>query len=374
MTKQNSRFGSFDTLKFIAVLLCTTIGHYYQFTPISYQRVCETGWMTAVVNFMEYITSKHTHSLMELLFLIGGFQIYIAYHDRIKEAKITFFEYFKKRVIRLYPPMIISVVVMSIGLILFEKLFSFEWRGVYFLFKAFVMSILGVQAWTSDVHVLNGPLWYLSVYILCIIVYYFIERFSDKYKAGIFPMFVPVIMALSHYFNPSVTFTFLNKDICRGFYGFFIGCILACAYRTFNRKQITIVSTVLILASIVLYTVFYEAYLVDETERAIITCLILYGPVILLLASYPALDRIIGCRPLAFLGKASFHLYCLNFPFLLWAMLIPSAFGYTLLYDSFYIYILFIIVQVVMSIALYYLIDKKLCPYLEKALNKTVDK
>ena len=370
MAGQAGRFKSFDTLKFIAVLLCTTIGHYFQFTQISYQPVCETRIMTAIVRFLEYLTSKHTHSLMELLFLVGGFQLYLSYHDRIKVNSITFFEYFKKRFVRLYPPMVISVIVMSVGVLLYKAVVGTEWRGVFFLTKAFVMSILGIQAWTSDIHVLNGPLWYLSVYILCVIIYYPLERVSAKYKMGILTMFIPVIMALCHFFNPTAVFMFLHMDVCRGLYGFFLGTVFAAAYKYFSRNQITISGIPMMVVGIALYVMLNEQILLDPNEGAIIMTMLVWGPMVALLALYPKLDEIVGFKPLSFLGKTSIHLYCINFPFLLWMSLIPTMLGYALIYDSFYIFVMFIALQIGLSVLMYYLIDKKFVPYFAKAIEK----
>lgn len=370
MAGQTNRFKSFDTLKLIAVLLCTTIGHYFQFTPISYQPVCEMRWMTLIVRFLEYLTSKHTHSLMELLFLVGGFQIYIAYHDRIQNNTISFIDYFKKRFVRLYPPMILSVIVMSIGAILFKRVAGAEWRGVFFLTKAFVMSLLGVQAWTSDIHVLNGPLWYLSVYIFCVIIYYPLERFSAKFKTSVILMFVPVIVALCHYFNPTVIFSYISNDLCRGLFGFFLGTVFAASYRYFTRKQLTVSGIPMILIGIVLYVLLQEQIMLDPNEGAVLLTPLVWGPIVTLLALYPRADKIVGFRPLSFLGETSIHLYCINFPFLLWAALIPTVLGYTFIYDSFYIFVLFIVLQIGLSIFLYYLMDKKFIPLFAKAFSK----
>lgn len=370
MAGQTNRFKSFDTIKFIAVLLCTTIGHYFQFTSISYQPVCETRWMTLIVRALEYLTSKHTHSLMELLFLVGGFQLYIAYHDRIQDNAISFTEYFKKRFVRLYPPMILSVIVMSVGVIIFKRVTGAEWRGVFFLTKAFVMSLLGVQAWTSDIHVLNGPLWYLSVYIFCIVIYYPLERISAKYKISIMTMFIPVVVALCHYFNPTVVFSLISNDMCRGLYGFFLGTAFAAAYRYFTKKQLTVCGTIMIITGVILYILLVDQIMLDPNEGAIIMSILVWGPLVTLLALYPKADDIVGFVPISFLGKTSIHLYCINFPFLLWMAVIPTLFGYTFLYDSFYIFVLFIVLQIGLSVLLYYIIDKKFIPLFAKAFSK----
>lgn len=97
----------------------------------------------------------------------------------------------------------------------------------------------------------------------------------------------------------------------------------------------------------------------DPFDRTSITCMLIYGPLLMLLASYPKVDAIVGVKPLAFMGKTSFHLYCLNFPFYLWMMVLNVRLGLNINYESFWIFWVFVILQLALSVALYYLIDKE---------------
>jgi len=358
MSEKRERFNSFDTIKFYVVFVGCTIGHFWQFTPKSYDAVCETAAMSKIIDVLTHFSFLRTHSYMELLFMISGFQMYIAYHERIAGGKLDFASYFKKRFERLYPPMIISTVVMSIGLLVYRHYMLSDWCGVPFIPRAFVMSILGIQAWNSDIHVLNGPLWFLSVLILCIIVYYWIERIGARFSLSVFALFIPIVFALSHLFDMSV-FAWLHTDVSRGLFGFFTGAVFAAAYRYFDKKKLTIYSLVAILLFLILYFGFYEECLADGLDRTAITPVLVYGPMLLLLAMYPKADAIVGVKPLAFMGKTSFHLYCLNFPLYLWAMIFNVRFSLNINYESFWIFWLFVILQLVLSVVLYYLIDKK---------------
>lgn len=369
MEAKKERFNSFDTLKFLMIFIGSTIGHFWQFTPKQYDAVCETALMSKIVDALTHFSFLHTHTFMEFLFMMSGFQLYLAYHNRIKNNEISFVDFFKKRFVRLYPPMIISTIVMSVGLLVYKHYTLEEWCGVFFMPKAFIMSILGIQAWTTDTHVLNGPLWFLSVLVLCIIVYYLVERISAKYNLAVLGLFIPIILALGHFFDPSM-FIWLHNDVCRGFYGFFAGAIFAAAYRYFDKKKFMITSIVFVILYIPLFFGFYDIALADGVERAVITCLMFYGPVIIILACNPKIDSIIGCKPFQYLGKISFHLFCLNFPFYLWMMIFNVRFSLNINYDSFWIFWLFIIVQVLLAMLMHYLIDEKLSPVITKVINK----
>ena len=357
MSEKKERFNSFDTIKFLVVFLGCTIGHFWQFTPKSYDAVCETAAMSKIIDVLTHFTFLHTHSFMELLFMVSGFQMYVAYHKRLSEGQLSFEEYFKKRIKRLYPPMIISTIVMSIGLLVYKHYMLSDWCGAPFIPRAFVMSMLGIQAWNSDIHVLNGPLWFLSVLLLCIIVYYWIERIGARFKLSEFALFIPIVFALSHFYDQSV-FIWLHNDVCRGLFGFFLGAVFAAAYRNIDKKKLTVCSVVCILAYLPLFFGFYEECMIDPTDRATITSLLVYGPVLLLLALYPKADAVVGVKPLSFMGKTSFHLYCLNFPFYIWMMIFNIRLGLNINYESFWIFWLFVILQLALSVALYYLIDK----------------
>ena len=369
MEAKRERFNSFDTLKFLMIFIGSTIGHFWQFTPKQYDAMCEAPWMSKIVDVLTHFSFLHTHTFMEFLFMMSGFQLYLAYHDRIKDEKISFVDYFKKRFIRLYPPMIISTIVMSVGLLVFKHYTQTEWSGVFFMPKAFMMSILGIQAWMSDTHVLNGPLWFLSVLVLCILVYFLMERIAARFKMGVIALFIPIAMALGHFFDPSM-FTWLHNDVCRGFYGFFAGAVLAAAYRYFDKNKFRTVSIILIICGILLYATSYDVALVDGVERAVITCLLIYGPLIIVLATVPKLDAIIGAKPLSNLGKISFHLFCINFPFYLWVSILNVRLGLNINYDSFWIFWLFIIIQIGLAVLMHYLVDVKLSPILTKALEE----
>jgi len=154
-------------------------------------------------------------------------------------------------------------------------------------------------------------------------------------------------------------FAWLHNDVSRGFFGFFAGCVFAFAYRTFDKKKLTIFSIICILACQPLYWGFYEEFMMEGADRAAIVTMLVFGPLLLLLAMYPKFDAIVGCKPLSFMGKTSFHLYCLNFPFYLWVMIFNVRFSLNINYESFWIFWLFVIIQLVLSVGLYYLIDKK---------------
>lgn len=369
MEAKKERFNSFDSLKFIIIFIGSTIGHFWQFTPKQYDAVCETAWMSKIVDALTHFSFLHTHTLMELLFMMSGFQMYLAYHERIKDDKISFIDFFKKRFVRLYPPMIISTVVMSIALLAYRHYAQTEWCGVFFMPKAFMMSILGVQAWMSDTHVINGPLWFLSVLVLCLIVYYLVERIGARYKMGILALFIPIVMALGHFFDPSM-FIWLHNDVCRGFFGFFLGAVFAALYRYFDKKKFAIVSIIFMILYLPLFFGFYDIVLADGVERGVMTSLMFYGPLIIVLACFPKLDAIIGVKPLVYMGKASFHLYCFNFPFYVLLQTMNIRFSLNINYDSFYTFWILIIIQIVMAIVLHILIDEKLCPKVSELINK----
>ena len=113
-------------------------------------------------------------SLPICFFVLSGFYIYQGYYDRICNREITFVPFIIKRVKRLYPLMIFSIVIWEIFQLLHMYVFDSWWLGLDSSLWNFAVALTGVNTGTifDAFNTVNGPIWYISVLIVCYCAFY----------------------------------------------------------------------------------------------------------------------------------------------------------------------------------------------------------
>ncbi len=359
---------SFDSLKGLVVLFAVTLGHYWQFTPGEYWCQGNEGWFTNLTNGVTHF-SFNTYTFMELLLMISGFQLFFQY-DKIAEKKIDFNNYIKKRVFRLFPMTVISTIVMVIGLASYQALTGEVWYGTEIRGRYIVENLLNVQVWGNNFHTLNGPLWYVSVYFFCCILYYALVRIGERINMKYTIMFVPILVGI-FLGDKALNVLLLNNDMCRGYVGFFLGVLTAWLVRNLSKKKVYITSTVFIVSYIIYYTFCHDMVYTDNTlDKALPTLVFFYVPLLMLLFVNDTLDKVVGNKVLFGLGKISYSLYVWNFPFLLWVAVIEKSFGLQIPYAVNYMYWIMPVLQILIAVASYYGLEKPIYKQLDKLKGK----
>lgn len=118
-------------------------------------------------------TFNHGHLGVDLFFMLSGFVISYAYDDRWNSAhnRLTLKEFFKRRLIRLHPMLIMGAVI---GLITFLLQGGVKWDGtatpISWSIVALVLTMLFIPAYpgapydlrgNGEMYSLNGPSWSL---------------------------------------------------------------------------------------------------------------------------------------------------------------------------------------------------------------------
>ena len=355
---------SFDALKGFSVLLVVIWGHYWQFTPAGYWCEETIPWLSKITNQITQLSFK-TYSFMAFMLMISGFQL-VAQYQRIADGKVRFSDYLKKRIYRLFPLTVISTVVMVIGLVLHSSLIGEAWYGTAVNGRYIVENLLNIQAWGNTVHTLNGPLWYVSVYFFCCILYFALIRLGEKINTRYIIMATPIVIGI-FFGDKNMDKLLLNADMCRGYIGFFAGVLLAYVAGKLSEKQMRIYA----VAALLCYAVFrdyceeaiFSGNMLDQVLPAI--CF-LFAPILLLLYSSEKLDRIVGNKVFAGLGKVSYGLYVWNFPFYLWMAVWGNVFGWKVPYGLDYMYWIMPMIQILIAVLTYNFVEKPIY----KCLNK----
>ncbi len=343
---------AYDTLKGLAVLITVTIGHYWQFTPAGYYADGSNVKWVEFTNKITQLAFSKSHSLMELLLMISGFQLF-AYYERINSDKISFGEYFKKRAARLIPIAAISSIIMYIGAALYVNTFNEYWCNTVPSPANLLENIFLIQSWVNNYHSLNGPLWYVSVYFFCTLLFYFLARINKRH-GGLFFMALPIVLGIG-LMNAGSTKVLMNGDMCRGYIAFFMGVLVAYFCEKMSKKQVACIS----ITALVSFTLIYSSlgayvYSGEVHNKVLLALVLLYAPILMIVTRFPLIDMIIGNPGISWLGKVSYELCALNFPFYLWVEFFNRKYKWNIPYGKVPAYYIQLIIQVLLAVAIHY--------------------
>ena len=360
------RIKSFDAFRGLVILLVVTYGHYWQFTPAGYYADGTNEFLREVTNKVTQFSFSYTYSMMEFLFLLSGFQMF-KYFALIRDNDLGFFDFMKKRFKRLYPLYFISTIVMTIGLVIYPSIAGDLWyerraEGIHI-----IKNLLCIQTWNSDQSTINGPLWFVSVLVFCLILFYVISRAASKVRDGLWLMGIPVIAGIL-FSTSGLPWPLLNPQMCRGYIAFFLGVLVASFAYKIKRMNANIYScTALVLY--ILYQIFGKTLIYDQTpllSRSLPALFMVYIPLILLVVHNPFLDKIIGNKVFSSLGLISYALYTLNFPFYVWLEIYNLFAGIDLPYGKTQMYWMLPAIQIGLAVLIYFFVEKPIYKKLEK--------
>lgn len=218
---KSDRDVSLDFLKVIAT--CLIVFHHYQQL---------SGVRFPYINFWE--GRFYFGYLVELFFIISGICASRWISSLTRE---TFPEFYIKRARRLLPMVSLSVIVDSAGIVAYYWIHHVWVKDRVFDIWGGVCACLGIQAgWVIDNPMINNPIWYISVLMLCYLVMYFeiwlAERLSIPYEY----LFIITIFAGVGTLNYKMNLPFFNSYSGRGYMAFFWGLILANFFQIIDKK------------------------------------------------------------------------------------------------------------------------------------------
>ena len=155
---------------------------------------------------------------------------------RIHDGNQTLPGYILKKLDKLYPPLLISTLMV----ILFGVID--EGAGYFELYKALRSLTVLNWGWVDCVVPYNYPLWFISIILLCYTLYFFIARLNDdRYLAAVFAMFLLGFYILNNDF--SIPFLFTRSGI--GYFFFFAGVMLYELLKDISdRKTVNMIESV----------------------------------------------------------------------------------------------------------------------------------
>lgn len=271
---------------------------------------------------------NHGYLAVDFFFVLSGFVIGYAYDDRW--GKMTTWGFFKRRLIRLHPMVIMGSIIGAVCFY-FGASSLFPPIGVTPLWKMLLAMLAGcvmvpllpsmdIRGW-QETYPLNGPAWSLMFeYIANILYATVIRRFPTKLLAAL--VFVAGCVTL-HFSLTMNQGTFiggwaldglqLRIGFTRLIYPFFAGLLLFRIGKMINVKHAFWVCSLLVLAVLGMPRIggSEHVWLNGLYESS---CVILVFPLIVSLGAGGALNGKYSTNICTFLGRISYPLYITHYP------------------------------------------------------------
>lgn len=295
---------------------------------------------------------NHGYLAVDFFFMLSGFVISYAYDDRWG-GSFTMKDFFKRRLIRLHPMVIMGAVL---GAITYCIQGSVQWDGTHIATSMTMLALLCTMflipavpgaghevRGNGEMFPLNGPSWSLFFeYIGNILYALFIRRLPTKALAALVALTGAGLAGFalsdaSGYGNIGIGWTLdavnFGGGALRMLFPFSMGMLLARNFKPFKVRGAFWICTALLVALLSMPYIegmqpvcrngIYEAF-----------CIIAVFPVLVLLGASGTTTDSKSTRICKFLGDISYPLYIVHYPFmyLFYAWLIKNglfAFGQT---------------------------------------------
>ena len=361
MAKQRFYYKSFDILKFICAIVIACVYHYQNDFP--------NITLFSNIPIVEQL-SKFGYMLVELFFIISGFLFFTSYFSKIKDKSLNIISFLKKRYIRLIFVAGITTIVMFILQQSYCLINNEFWIWGNNDLGNLLLQLLGIQYWIEPGIVsLNNAVWYISVLLLCYIVFFYVSKFVIK-KKNIFIFLIPVFIALLVQ-KYNLNLPLLNYNITRGLISFGLGVFIGCLNNNLSNKKSISKNSFIFLIIIGLLCMFLGNYFVGDL--LFLLTFIVYPLVIFFVIGIDAKLKFINSKFTKYLGNLSFGIYVWNLPIQLATILVNQVFDFGFNYNSIYFFIIQIIIHIAVAILSYHLLEKKFLPFLVKKFLKIIN-
>ncbi|MBE6102700.1 MAG: acyltransferase [Selenomonas ruminantium] len=297
--------------------------------------------------------------LVEFFFLVSGFFMYRQYRQRIAEGEVSFAAFLKKRVLRIYPLMMLTCLMafipQNIHLALYgtPAVLAPDMRNSLL---ALLLSCLGLQSGFfvgDDSLTPNGASWFISVLMVCYIIFFALVKACRGSRAGENAGFVLLcILGIFLYMHP-LDLPFLFGVSGRGYLSFFLGCLMSQGFCSLGGRRAIALGCMGMLA-------YIAGYRFDLLGNDILMFALLFSPSLLLFTLALPLspgERAAACIRL--LGKLSFSVFMWNIPLYAWAALLDRYLGLGLDHGSLKNLLCLNAAILLVSIAGYYLFERR---------------
>ena len=311
-----------DALRGVAALLVIWYHIYEGFSFAQITNGDGDGLITSI---------NHGYLAVDFFFMLSGFVISYAYDDRW--GKMTLGNFFRRRLIRLHPMLIMGAVIGALSFVIGGRemwdgnIVSYAWVGVALLLTClFIPAIPGTPydvRGNGEMFPLNGPSWSLFYEYIGNIVYgIFIRRLSTRWLTALcialgIGMTSYALGNVSGYGSIGVGWTLDSVNVIGGLlrmlFPFTMGMVLARNFKPVKIKgAFWICSAVLVLLFTVPYIEGLEPVCMNSVYE--MACVIIAFPALVWIGASGSMDRGANGKICKFLGDISFPVYIVHYP------------------------------------------------------------
>ncbi|NCD69673.1 acyltransferase family protein [Mucilaginibacter agri] len=270
---------------------------------------------------------NHGYLAVDFFFVLSGFVVAYAYDDRW--GKMTQWDFYKRRLIRLQPMVIMGSIIGAIffytqGGQLFPLIDQTPvWKMLLVMLVGFTMLPLpismDIRGW-QEMHPLNGPAWSLFFEYIANILYALIFRHFSKKVLAVFVVIFALVLIQFLVMGPqgdviggwSINGTQLYIGITRLMYPFFAGILLCRVGKLIHIKNAFTV------CSLMLIVVFFIPRIGDEHTLWMngiyeSVAIILVFPLIVAIGAGGHITGKFAQKACKFLGDISYPIYITHY-------------------------------------------------------------
>ena len=181
-----------------------------------------------------------------------------------------------------------------------------------------VSSLACVARWFDTSLMINNPMWYVSVLLLCLAVFYFVTRRCRKADNLVlaYGMVIALGLVMRWMCVDGFKAPFFNIDIARGLISFFIGLELALVIKR-HPRIVNAASIVAAITAICLFVAFCatnrDGLVGSETSQYYALVFLVY-PSVIVICKAPILTRLFSSERLSFVGGCAYNMYVWHLP------------------------------------------------------------
>ena len=271
---------------------------------------------------------NHGYLAVDFFFLLSGFVIGYAYNDRWQ--KLTIGEFFKRRLVRLQPMVVMGMVVGAMCFYfqaspLWPMISTVPvWQMLLIMLIGFTLipvpTALDIRGW-HEMHPLNGPGWSLFFeYVANILYGLFIRKFS---KTALSILVAIAGIALIQYAVTSKTGDViggwsldpdqLQIGFTRVMFPFFGGLIMSRIIKTGHIKNAFLYSSLLLLLALAFPRIGGAQHLWQNGLYDSLTIIIIF-PLVVLIGASGTLATAASAKVCKFFGDISYPVYITHYP------------------------------------------------------------
>ncbi|MET0945187.1 MAG: acyltransferase [Flavobacterium sp.] len=276
---------------------------------------------------------NHGYLAVDFFFLLSGFVVAYAYDDRW--AKMTQWEFYKRRLIRLQPMVIMGMIIGAIFYyfqasdILFPMIAGMEvWKVILTMVIGFTLLPIppswDIRGW-SEMHPLDGPAWSLFFeYIANILYAVLFRKFSNKVMTIFVLIFAGMLINYT-VFGPkgdviggwSLNLEQMNVGFTRLLYPFFAGVLLCRLGKLIHIKGAFWICSLMISAVLIIPRIGDENSLwMNGLYESF--CIILVFPLIVAIGAGGEIKSAFSAKICKLLGDISYPIYITHYPLIYW--------------------------------------------------------